>query len=423
MTDHEEIVIGSMLLMPTIIDEVCDQIHGGDFHDPRLETVFDAITTLQADGKPIDAVSVSDLLKANGELSRIGGASRLHEMVSRVPVATSAGYYAAKVRDASILRQVGVVGAKLTQLAEEAAADTDQAVDTVNAARTELDSLIIDDTREIPHSIAVMQSIDALNEPPGDPTPWRQLTNTIAGWKPGNLVLAAARPGNGKSILLTQAALDMARRGKTAMIFNLEMTKTELYHRMLASVAEVDMGKIQQRTINAAERAQLVDAARYMSRLPLVVSDDSDISVAQIRARIRAARRKSEVGIVCVDYLGLVRPPKSAGSDRRVQVDAVSRGLKVLAKDMRLPVLAAVQLNRGVEARASGEPLLSDLRESGGQEQDADVVMLLHRTDATPEDVTVIVPKNRHGIKTRFDLVFRGRYSRFDEPGSWAHVA
>lgn len=417
--EAELAVVGSMLLSPNVIDEVSDLIQGSDFHDPRLETIFDAILATRAAGHPVDALSVADTLTASKDLERVGGHAGLHALVGKVASPRSATYHAGRVREASILRNVAVVGVRLQALGEDPANGADSAVEVVNRARTELDRLVIDDRREVPHSVAVFQAIDALDEPAGTPTPWAPLTASIAGWKAGNLYIAAARPGKGKTVIVGQCALDVARRGLTAVVFSLEMTKVELYHRMLASVAEVDMGRIQSRTVNAQDRAKLTDAARHIASLPLVVSDRADMTVAQMSARVRAVRRDHPVGLVCVDYLGLARPSKSAGTDRRVQVDAIARDLKMLAKDLEVPVLAAAQLNRAVESRSTGMPVLSDLRESGGQEAAADVVMLLHRSDDEPGELVVSVAKNRHGPQSRFSLDFLGRFSRVDEPRGW----
>lgn len=417
MTIHEEIVCGSLMLAPRVINEVLDLIQSSDFHEPRLEDTFDAILAVHVAGKPVDAISVGDEMRAAGTLKSAGGLAALHAMVSKVAVPASAAYYAAKVRDASLIRQVAATGARLTQLSETDGADADDALDVVNAARTELDTLVTVDHREVPNSVAVFQAIAALDDPPGMATPWKPLTELISGWKPGCLYIAGARPGKGKSILLVQAALDMARRGKTAIIFSLEMTKNELYHRMLASIAEVPMEDIQGRHLSSAHRERLNVAARQISRLPLVVSDLSNVSVAQAQARVRAVQRDADVGLVCFDYLGLMRPAKGSERDRRVAVDGISRGLKVLAKDLDVPVLAAAQLNRESEGRVEGRPKLSDLREAGGQEQDADVVLLLHRTDALPEEMQVIVAKNRHGRQSMFKLAFQGRFARFVEMG------
>lgn len=250
----------------------------------------------------------------------------------------------------------------------------------------------------------------------------------MSGLKPGGLYIVGARPAVGKSTVAASFWLDCARRaGLTALLFSLEMTRTELYHRLLASVGEVDMGRLQHRTLRTDDYDRVSKAAAHIAGLPLVVDDRPDLSVAQIRARVRAVRRRRQVGVVIVDYLGLLRPPRDAPrNDRRVQVDMLSRGLKMLAKDLGVPVVVLAQLNRGPEGRASKAPVLSDLRESGAIEQDADVVMLLHRDpddESMGTDLHVIVGKNRHGPQGRVTLNFRGQWSRIDDlsegPAAW----
>lgn len=414
MNNHEEIVLGSMLLDPRIINEVLDIITGPDFHEPRHETVFDAIIATEAAGNPVSTVSVGDELQASGSLARIGGLAYLHSLIGAVVIASNAAYYATKIRDASIVRQVGAVAVRLNQLSE--GADTDAALDVVNEARAQLDRLIITDQGDVPNSVAVFQAIDAMDDPPGLPTPWTPLTDYLAGWEKGLFYIAGARPAKGKTVFVVQAALNVAFQGKTAVIFSLEMKKTEIYHRMLCSLSEVPADRIRHRRLTADDRERLNDAARKIARLPLVVHDQSSMSIAQIRAKVVDAQRDGEVGLVVVDYLSLIRPPKG-GFDRRVQVDDIARGLKGIAKDLNVPLLSAAQLNRAVESRASGEPGLADLRESGQIEQEADAVMLLHRTPENEEELHVIVVKNRQGVLGRFALVFQGRFGRLVEMG------
>ena len=420
---HEATVVGTMLMHPRCVDDVAGLVQGCEFRDPRLETVFDMVCRLHMSGSPVSPVSVGDALAADKQLTRIGGIARLSELASLAAIPEAVAYHARRVHDAAIVRGVAVVGARLTQLAEDASPDADVALEVVNAARGELDGLVIDDRSEVPHSVAVMQSLDVLDEGPGTPTAWPSLTKLITGWRAGCMYLIGSRPATGKSVVVVQAALDVARRGQTAVIFSLEMSKVELYHRMLSGAAGVDMESIQKRTVTPHDRERLKAAARDISRLPLVVDDTAQTTVPQMMARVRAEQRRRPVGIVVVDYLGLAGAERN--HDRRVQVDQISRGLKVLAKELGVPVLAASQLNRGVEHRAAGEPILADLRESGGLEQDADAVVLLHRprdsnTGEMIDDLSMIVAKNRHGRTGRVEFVFDGAHSLVSErPSLW----
>lgn len=418
--EAERVVLGSMMIAPRVIDDICETITGADFADPRHETVFNAVTALQASGRPIDAVTVADHLQAGGDLARIGGAAELLSMTAAVPTAANGPWYAQRVRSASVMRTVHATGARLQQLTDNAeAADENEVLDVVNAARAHLDAIIAPEHHDTPNETAVYDAIAALEEPPGLPTPWASLTGVISGLKPGAMYVVGSRPAVGKSTVAAAFALDMARRGRAAVLVSLEMTKTELYHRMLAATGGVDMGRIQHRTLRMEDHQRLAKAAAHIAKLPLTIDDRSDLSVAQIRARVRSVRRRQQVGVVIVDYLGLLRPPADAPrSDRRVQVDAISRSLKTLAKDMHVPVVALAQLNRAIEGRAVKAPMMSDLRESGAIEQDADVVLLLHRDpedESLGTDLHVIVGKNRHGPQSRVTLNFRGHLARIDD--------
>ena len=409
MSDHEKQVLGAMLTSAAAIDEVTPILTAADFANVRHEAIFEAILTQNADGRPVDAVTIGDKVE--------GGRTYLHELVAGLITASSADYHALKVKDAARLRKVREVGVRLEAMTN----DEDDPLDIVNAARQELDALLEVDADDS-HESAVYAAIEALSEPIGVPTPWRIVSNTIGGWAPGMLYIAGARPGVGKTVLGIGALLDIGRRGQTGMMFSLEMPKNELYLRMLSAVGSVPGERLTHRSTGRSDDEKLAQAASHIAQLPLVVDDRSAMSLAQIRAKVRMQQRKSHVGLVVVDYLGLVKPPPDAPrNDRRVQVDAIAQGLKNMARDLRVPILALAQLNRGIEGRVDKMPALSDLRESGGIEAAADVVLLMHR--ATNEmhgdvtDLTLFFAKNRHGPQALCHLTFEGAYSRAtDQP-------
>lgn len=409
----EEAVIGSILISSGALADAAEHVVPADFYQPRHELIFSAALALAAEGQAVDALTVSDRLTDQGQLARAGGMQHILSLSQAIVSPANVAYHARIVRDAATARRArGVLGQAITEV--DAGRDI---LDVLNGVRVHLDALATSEVDEVPNERAVYDAIDALDEPPGEATPWPSLTEAISGWKPGVLYICGARPAVGKSVIGVGCALDMARRHRSAAIFSLEMSRTELYHRMLCAVGEVPMDHLQHRRLTAEDRSKLATAAKHIASLPLVVDDRSSLSVAQIRARVKSEQRKKPVGLVVVDYLQLVRPADNR-ADRRVQVDQVSRDLKVLAKDLAVPVLALTQLNRGPEQRVDKTPHMSDLRESGGQEQDADVVILLHRDWTEPEtaaDLHVVVGKNRHGPQTRFTLAFSGHYSRADE--------
>ena len=411
MSDHERQVLAAMLTSSAAIDDVAQIVTGRDFHEPRHELIYDAIIGQVADGHPVDTISIGDRLA--GDLNRAGGRSYLAEVAGSLVTASSAAWHAEKVRDAARLRKVREVG---TRLAAMDTTDTDP-LEVVNAARAELDALLDVENTDTDISADVYAALGTLDEPLGVRTPWRELSNVVGGWGKGMFYVIGARPGVGKTVLGIGTALDMARRQSLAVLFSLEMPKRELLLRMCSAVGTVNGESILHRSTNRNEDEALAKAASHIARLPLVIDDRSAMSLAQIRARVRAEQRRRDVGIVVVDYLGLVKPPPDAPrNDRRVQVDMVAQGLKNLARDLDVPVVALAQLNRGIEGRADKAPTLADLRESGGIEAAADVVLLMHRATSSERgdvtDLQLTVAKNRHGPQSLIHLNFEGAYSR-----------
>lgn len=406
MTDHEKVVLGSMMLAPNVIDEVGEILTGTDFHEPKHEQVFDAIVGLHADSKPVDTLSVA------GVLGNVASLAYLHELTGAVAVASSAGYYAEKVRDSAMLRRVAAVGTRLQGMGALGADSGDAALDIVNAARAELDALVTGEGDATPED-DLFAAIEDLEGDPGTPTPWRDLTEVLAGWKPGAFYICGARPGVGKSVIANAALLDMARRGKRAVMFNLEMSKSEIYHRLMASVGSIDMGRIQHRKLNAADWERVNTAQAHLLKLPFEVDDRGSIRVAQIRSKVRTLQRRGDLGLVVVDYLQLMKAGGRVES-RQQEVSEMSRALKLMAKELQVPVLALSQLNRGAAAGPERMPQMSDLRESGSLEQDADVVILLHRDqEREPDTLLMLVAKNRHGPNDRVvRLTWEGQYAR-----------
>lgn len=419
LTAHERAVVGAALIAPDVLDEVSGIITSADFHDPRLSTIYAAAMALFEAGQPVTALTVSDALNRAGDLDRVGGRTAVHTVSDGVPAPSAAPWHAQRVRDAAMLRRVDAAAARLRALAAGGVATEDEALAAVDAARSELDTITAARGDEAPHAEAVWEAIKALDDPPGDPTPWPQITKAIAGWKPGALYVFGARPATGKSVAAVMATVDMARRHKTACLFSLEMTKKEIYHRMLVASAQVDMQRLQRRTLTADDRARLERAARDIAALPMHVSDRPTVSVAQVRAQVRAQMRGGDVGLVVVDHLGLMSASaSSARQDRRVQVDTIARDLKGLAMELEVPVVALSQLNRSSSQRSDGRPQMSDLRESGEIEQSADVVFLMHRDTSTPElatELEIAWAKNRHGPTGVGRFNFRGHYSLFED--------
>lgn len=411
MTDHERQVLGAMLTSSTAIDDATPILTPADFAEIRHELIYSAILAQGADGQPIDTVSIGDRLGT--DIGRAGGRAYLAELTAGVVAISSTAWHAEKVRDAARLRKVREVGTRL-----EALTDVEgDPLEVVNAARAELDALLDVEVTDGDIGADVYAALETLDEPLGVKTPWRDLSSVVGGWGRGMLYIVGARPGVGKTVLGIGTVLDMARRDSLAVMFSLEMPKRELLLRMCSAVGSVDGERILHRATQRSDDEKLAVAAAHISRLPLVIDDRSAMSLAQMRARVRSEQRKRPVGLVVVDYLGLVKPPADAPrNDRRVQVDAIAQGLKNLARDLDVPVIALAQLNRGIEGRADKAPTLADLRESGGIEAAADVVLLMHRATSDERgdtsDLQLTVAKNRHGPQSLVRLMFEGAYSR-----------
>lgn len=407
---HEHQVLGSMLTSRAAIEDATETLTGTDFADARHEHIFNAIVDLDGDGKAIDPISVHDTITATGVRSDL---AYLHELHHGVISVTSTGYHAQQVRAESMRRAVRKAGVDL-----QAVAETEDALEAVNAARAILDATADKSrTATVSNEEAVYEAIDSIDAPRGIPTPWEGLSNIIRGWAPGMLYVAGARPGVGKSVLAVGAILDAARRHSgVAIMASLEMPRDELYLRILSNVGSVYGDRIQHNRLTDDDNDRMRKAAAHVTPLPIHVDDRTEMSIAQLRSVIRQQQRQRDVAVVVVDYLGIMAPPAGhARSDKRVQIDAIAQGLKNLARDLKVPIIALAQLNRAIEGRSEKTPVLSDLRESGGIEAAADCVLLMHRTEEQPNDLHINVAKNRHGPRAHLTLNFRGEHSRIED--------
>lgn len=413
----EQAVIGCILLSPTALDDITDIITPADCYEPRHELILHAAQQLAATGTRPDPITIADHLGPN--LRRAGGPAYLHHLATNAPIPESATHYAHIVKRHSLIRTIRATGHQLAQTPDTT---PDNPHDIIDHARSTLDNIATGNTTTTPQTTAVYQSIETLEEPPGIPTPWGRLTDALAGWKPGSLTVIGARPSVGKSVFGAHITLDAARRGHQAPLFSMEMPRTEIDLRMIANIGTIDGRRIQHRKLTPTDWTNITQAADHLATLPIHIHDRPGLTITTIRAHLRTINRAGPLGPVVIDYLQLLTPPPDTPrNDRRVQVDAIARGLKNLAMDLRIPIIALAQLNRASEARADKTPTMADLRESGELEQAADNVILLHRdptgAHTDPTELRVIIPKARHGAATQFALEFAGHYYRITEPG------
>ena len=413
--------LGSCLLDNDQIDEIAAWLQEPDFYRAAHGEVFRAILELRDAGKPVDAVTLADHLIARGRFEAIGGDEFLREICESVPHAANGIYYAKIIRERSIARQILEC---VTETIEEVYSNLHTAQELVErhesrvfaitdrsvAAETIDAETLVDETWGRLRTLQEKRSV-------GLPTGFTDLDDMVAGLIPGQYVILAARPGVGKTALALNIAGQVAAGGTGVLFVSIEMGRVELGNRLLASIGMVDGSKLLKPWFMRDEDwAKLGNACAEISRFPLFIDDAPVRTTSQIAAGARRIRRRSPVGLglIVVDYLGLISGQKTKGESRQEEVAGISRRLRAIGKSLRVPMLVLHQLNRSVESRDDRRPRKSDLRESGQIEQDADVILLLHRRDDQPGIVEVIVDKNRNGTEGTVRLAFNGPLTRFD---------
>ena len=422
----EQSVLGGMLLSKDAIADVVESLRASDFYKPAHETIYEAILSLYGHGSPADAITVADELKKRGELTRVGGAAYLHTLIASVPTAANAQYYAEIVKEHAIMRRLIEAGTKIAQLgyANETEVDT-----LVDQAQAEIYAVTDGNAKEDYVSFsealeATMREIDANSNRPdgvyGVPTDFIELDELTGGLHGGQMIVIAARPGVGKSTL----ALDIARSAAihhhmATVFFSLEMSRTELAMRVLSAEGKISMGRLKKGDLDTEGWTNLATLQGRIDSAPLFIDDSPNMTLMEIRAKCRRLKQRNDLKLVVLDYLQLMSSGKKVES-RQQEVSEFSRSLKLLAKELDVPVIALSQLNRGSEQRTDKRPMVSDLRESGSIEQDADMVILLHREDMyNPEsdrvgEADMIIAKHRGGPTRTIPLAFSGKYSRFN---------
>jgi replicative DNA helicase len=435
----EQSVLGGMLLSKDAIADVVEVLRSRDFYRPAHELIFEAILDLYGRGEPADAITVSAELTKRGEIARAGGAPYLHTLISSVPTAANASYYAKIVLDHAIMRRLVEAGTKVVQLGYDQNGEVDDAVDAAQAeiyAVTERRSSedYVQLNTLLPQALDEIEAISKGAGVEGVMTGFRELDKLTHGLHPGNMIIVAARPAVGKSTL----GLDIARHAsihdnKAAVIFSLEMSKSEITMRMLSSEARVGLNNIRSGQLSDDEWAKLARRMGEISDAPLFIDDSPNLSMMEIRAKARRLKQRHDLKLIVIDYLQLMTSGKRV-ENRQQEVSDFSRQIKLMAKELDVPVIAISQLNRGPEQRTDKKPMLSDLRESGSIEQDADVVILLHREDMYDSqnragEADLIVAKHRNGPTRTITVSAQLHFARFfdmadaQQPRNWNEPA
>ncbi|GAY08237.1 replicative DNA helicase [Pseudonocardia sp. N23] len=427
----EQSVLGGMLLSKDAIADVVEILRPDDFYRPAHQTVYDCILDLYGRGEPADAVTVSAELARRGELIRLGGAPYLHTLIATVPTAANAAYYAEIVAEKAILRRLVEAGTRIVQLGYHGASsnggDVDEVVDRAQAAIYEVtERTTSEDYTPLEELLApTMDEIDAIaargGMALGVPTGYTDLDAITNGLHPGQMIVVAARPGVGKSTVgLDIARSCSVRHGMTSVVFSLEMSKSEIVMRLLSAEARIRLADMRAGRMSDEDWTRMARRMSEISEAPLFIDDSPNLTLTEIRAKARRLKQRNDLKLIILDYLQLMTCGRKVES-RQQEVSEFSRQIKLLAKELEVPVVAMSQLNRGPEQRNDKRPMLSDLRESGSIEQDADMVILLHRPDAFERDdprageADLILAKHRNGPTSTITVAHQLHYSRFTD--------
>lgn len=424
--EAERSVLGAMLLSSVAAADALESLRGPDFYRPGHELIFDAAAALYSQGAPVDAVTVTHALQGHGDLGRVGGPAYIHALIADVPTAANVGFYARIVSEKAALRRLVEACQRGIQLAQNADDDVAAVIDQAQAemyAATESRSGGVDYVRAGETMQAAVDEIEAASNRgdglTGVPTGFLDLDALTGGLHPGQMVTIGARPAQGKTTL----GLDILRsaaihHGMASVMFSLEMGRTEIAMRLLSAEGRIPLQNMRKGMMREEDWTRLAKAVGEIEAAPLFIDDSPNMSMMQIRAKCRRLKQRHDLKLVVIDYLQLMSSGKRVES-RQQEVSEFSRAIKLLAKELQLPVIALSQLNRGPEQRADKKPAISDLRESGSVEQDSDMVILLHREDAYQKEhprageADFIVAKHRNGPTDTITVAFQGHYSRF----------
>jgi replicative DNA helicase len=431
----ERAVLGAVLADNTLIASVAEVVHSDDFSSPQHGAIFQAMLKLDSTQRQVDHLTLAEELKVMGQLAAVGGPAYLMALDQGVPLTHNAVQYAAIVRDQALRRRLASVGREILEMASQETGDVEVILDeserklfTLAEKRREGDLRAVSELME--------QTLDLLDKMKasssgvtGLSTGYVDLDMQLTGLHPGELIILAARPGIGKTSLAMNIAMHAAlKEDKAVAIFSLEMPADQLLMRLLASSARVDMKKLRGGRLTQHDEEKFQEMAGALYNAPIYIDDSGGLSPFDLRAKARRLKQKDpRLSLIVIDYLQLMHQ-KGKVESRQLEVSEISRSLKQLAKELEVPVIALSQLNRKVEERKGGKPMLSDLRESGSIEQDADVVLFIHREDQdegaadgeeaarsrTVIPVELIVAKQRNGPVGSIELVFLSEFTRFE---------
>jgi len=432
--DAEASILGGILLRNEVLTQL-DTLDVEDFYDPRHKAVFAAIRALETAARPIDVVTLEAELEKMGKLEAVGGVALLGDLALRVPTPDNVLHYSRIVEDKHAARRLMLAA---SEIADKGYDDLGEVRDYLDEAEAKIFEVTQRRDKGGPEPLKglikrVFSSLDERFSSPdgitGVPTGFEDLDQKTAGLQPTELIILAARPAMGKTSFALSVAQNCAIAGGwPCLVFSLEMSSTQLAERMLCSEARVDSSALRRGQLQRQDMTNLTYAANTLSKAPILIDDTPALSIRELRARARRFRSNKQLfdgkktGLILVDYLQLMRgsAPANKNGSREQEISEISRGLKSLAKELECPVVALSQLNRSLESRTDKRPQLSDLRESGAIEQDADLIFFIYRDEVYNKETEakgiaeVIIGKNRHGPTGTVETHFEGRYTRFE---------
>jgi replicative DNA helicase len=435
--EAEMSILGGILIDNDAINRVLEMLLPDDFYRESHRKIFQAMMKLSELREPCDLITLTDMLKKAGELEEVGGAAYLATLVDYVPTAANIAYYCKMVKEKSTNRKLISVATEIVSRGYDEQADVEELLDKAQKEIYE-----ISENKSRPQYVPVQAVLkeafnilknlhDKKEHVTGVPTGYVDLDHKTAGFQPGNLIIVAARPSMGKTTLalnIAQYASAESKKKVPSVIFSLEMGKEELVMRFLASIARVDFGRMRTGHFHDSDWPRLTKAAGILHDAKIFIDDSPSISVLELRSKARRLKSEHDIGLVIVDYLQLMKGSNNPES-RQQEISEISRSLKALAKELNVPVVALSQLNRELEKRGDKRPMMSDLRESGAIEQDADVIMFVYREavycedcrkpDTTcskghERDAEIIIGKQRNGALGTIELTFIGEHTRFE---------
>ena len=425
----EKSLLGAILLSDTAFPEILETVSPKDFYDEKHAKIFQAMANLYGNHRPIDLMTVTSELRSEKNLKPVGGAAYLTELTNFVPTAAHAKAYADIVSECAVRRRLIDAGSTIVEQAYEGSADVNDLLgDAEKELFTVTDKTIKTDYKALSNLLVdAYDRIEDLHKNRGSirglKTGFKDLDDKTAGLQKGDLIIVGARPAMGKTTFAQNIAYNVATINKKGVLFfSMEMASNEIVDRMISDVSGVKNWNIRTGNVSDDDFAKIGDALGEMGEVPVYIDDTSTMNVLELRNKARRAAHDHDIGLIVIDYLQLISGSDRYAGNRVQEVTEISRGLKQLARELNVPVIALAQLSRNVTSREDPRPVLSDLRESGSIEQDADLVMMLHRVDYyhmneddyEPTNITeLIIQKHRHGSVGKIDLYFHPELLRF----------